>query len=284
MLFGSSGVDSDTAILDVAMSSVGEAPIVQAFVYISIGSMAKETMADYSIATLRTLGGWKGAVYILTDKPSCFVDTAKAYGVVPVKVPDRLSKSIMEIKSLKAMMFEYLPKEINSVIYLDVDIVLQKPVRHFLIDIGSSYKKMHGNFDIGAFPDAEGHYLGFCNGCEKWHSGVLLVRRNEGEGCLKAWGKIITSAEFSTDQESLDAAENRGHCKHLLTMPPSYLLFAKDYIAMALTSGHTFVHITAAGRLETQDYFYKNIIVPRLRGKSGEAAMILSKEKQCGTD
>lgn len=281
LLGGANGSDSDTAILDVALSTAGDPSVVQAFVYISIGAMAKETMTDYSIATLRTLGGWKGDIYILTDNPSCFSSTIKAYDVKPVKVPASMSKNIMEIKSLKARMYEFLPIEVTSVMYLDVDIVLQKPVGHFLMDVGNSLKKMRGTFDIGAFPDAQGHYFGFCSGCEKWHTGVLFMRRYNGQSCLKDWGKLITSGEFDTDQESLDAAESRGMCKHTLTLAPSYLLFAKDYVAMALTSGHTFVHITAAGRLETQGYFYKNIVVPSLRGKSGIAEMEIDKDKEC---
>jgi len=283
MLFGgANGSDSDTAILDVALSSAGAPPVIQAFVYISIGAMAKETMTDYSIATLRKLGGWKGSIYILTDKPSCFSSTIKSYDVIPLKVPASMSKNIMEIKSLKARMYEFLPIEVTSVIYLDVDIVLQKPVGHFLMDVGNSLKKMGGTFDVGAFPDARGHYFGFCAGCEKWHTGVLFVRRYDGQNCLKEWGKLITSGEFDTDQESMDAAESRGYCKGTLTLAPSYLLFAKDYVAMALTSGHTFVHITAAGRLETQGYFYKNIVVPSLRGREpGLAEMDIDKEKEC---
>ena len=283
VLGGANGTDSDTAILDVALASVGAPPVVQAFVYISIGAMAKETMTDYSIATLRTLGAWKGDIYILTDNPSCFSSSIKTYDVKPVVVPRSMSKNIMEIKALKARVYEFLPIEVTSVMYLDVDIVVQKPVGHFLVNVGNSLKKLGGLFDLGAFPDAQGHYFGFCSGCEKWHTGVLFLRRYDGQSCLKEWGKLITSGEFDTDQESLDAAESRRMCEHMLTLAPSYLLFAKDYVAMALTSGHTFVHITAAGRLETQGYFYKNIVVPSLRGDSGVLDREVDKDKECNS-
>ena len=91
------------------------------------------------------------------------------------------------------------------------------------------------------------------------------MRRGRGEGCLKRWEEILLSGQFDTDQESLDAAEKEGACANMLSFPTRHLLFAKDYIAMVLTSGQTFVHLTAAGRPEDTDYFYREIVVPRMR-------------------
>jgi len=292
-ILGSGSSNSDTDILDVALSQGksmgGDHPkVIQAFVYIAMGAMAKESLTEYSIASLRKVGEWKGRIYILTDNPSCFTQAIKAFDVVPAKVPVSKASNLMEIKSLKATLFEYLPIEINSVIYLDVDIMIQRSVGHFLMDIGHSLTKMEkingaNSFDIGAFPDAQGHYLGFCSGCEKWHTGVLLTKRNSGNKCLNNWKHIISSGKYDTDQESLDEAEANGSCKNTLTMPPSYLLFAKDYIGMALTNGHTFLHVTAAGRPEQQGFFYKNIIMPNLRGKLEKEEDLKSIEKspQC---
>lgn len=48
-----------------------------------------------------------------------------------------------------------------------------------------------------------------------------------------------------------------GYCSNALSFPTKHLLFGKDYIGMALTSGQTFVHVTAAGRPEDTDYFYR---------------------------
>ena len=84
---------------------------------------------------------------------------------------------------------------------------------------------------------------------------------------MDAWHKRLLSGRFGTDQESLDDAERSGACPTLrsLALPRRHLLFAKDYIGMVLTSGQTFLHLTAAGRLASQDMFYRDIIVPRLR-------------------
>jgi hypothetical protein len=39
---------------------------------------------------------------------------------------------------------------------------------------GKNDQKLNDNdsfIDLGAFLDAKGHYMGFCFGCEKWHTG-----------------------------------------------------------------------------------------------------------------
>ena len=155
----------------------------------------------------------------------------------------------------------------------------------------------HATFDYGAFLDAKGHYVGFCSGCEKWHTGVVWLQRHAKETielptpitadqsvvesvsvsdksswklsvspalsqtgtkidtetgtgtdtCMNAWETILLSGRYNTDQESLDEAERIGACPSALVLPGKHLLFAKDYIGMALTAGQTFLHLTAAG-------------------------------------
>lgn len=96
-------------------------------------------------------------------------------------------------------------------------------------------------------------------------AGILWLRRNAGTKCLKAWQTILLSGKYDTDQESIDDAErSSGECNNLITLPPKHILFAKDYIGMALTTGQTFIHLTGAGRMDEQDSFYRNFIVPRI--------------------
>ena len=66
-------------------------------------------------------------------------------------------------------------------------------------------------------------------------------------------------------------------------LPSRHLLFAKDYIGMLFTSGQTFLHLTSAGRMDTQDYFYREIVVPRLRNslKPFVNPSILKMKKVC---
>jgi hypothetical protein len=91
------------------------------------------------------------------------------------------------------------------------------------------------------------------------------MQRGVGNTCLKAWEEILLSGKFETDQESIDEAEHQGRCPNAMSFSSKHLLFAKDYFAMFLTPSRTFVHLTAITRLDSQDFFYKNYIVPSVR-------------------
>lgn len=170
----------------------------------------------------------------------------------------------------------------------------QRKSRNIDPEISFSSNYSQPNFDYGAFLDAKGHYVGFCSGCEKWHTGVVWLQRHSKETmalttstsagaesvtedtsasailskkldgtskvsqigtgtgtgtdiCMRAWETILLSGRYNTDQESLDEAERSGACPSALVLPAKHLLFAKDYIGMALTAGQTFLHLTAAG-------------------------------------
>jgi len=284
---------------------------VDALVYVAMGAMAKDHMVDYSISSVRKIGGWTGPVYLVTDSPSCFDEAVAKHGVKLIVVAPLAS--IIEIKALKPKLLGLLPKSVQGLLYLDVDIVVTHNLDSFIKDLSwhlfqqkqkqqqiqlqRSSKSSSGNttliapsiplpFDYGAFPDAKGHYVGFCSGCEKWHTGILWLRRGSGQKCLKAWEEILLSGKFDTDQESMDEAELKsGSCQHAYAMPSRYLLFAKDYIAMALTVGHTFLHVTSAGRIESQDYLYRKLVVPRLRASLGAHLdpSLLEVKKECSS-
>jgi hypothetical protein len=247
---------------------------VEAIVYIAMGSMKDDAMVDYSIASVRSLGKWRGEIYILTDAPECFLKATHDYEAIIVTVPTQ--KSIIEIKALKTKLLNYVPNKVNSILYIDVDVVVTKSLIPFISDLAYSLNQKNkksmqntnntnDSFDFGAFLDAKGHYVGWCAGCEKWHTGVMWMRRGYGNKCLKTWESILLSGKYNTDQQSLDSAEQNGSCSHSISFPTRHLLFAKDYIGMFLTSGQTFIHLTAAGRASEQDFFYRDYIIPMIR-------------------
>eukprot|EP00597_Dinobryon_sp_UTEXLB2267_P007332 CAMPEP_0170088938 /NCGR_PEP_ID=MMETSP0019_2-20121128/23112_1 /TAXON_ID=98059 /ORGANISM="Dinobryon sp., Strain UTEXLB2267" /LENGTH=298 /DNA_ID=CAMNT_0010307481 /DNA_START=162 /DNA_END=1054 /DNA_ORIENTATION=+ len=246
--------------------------LVDAIVFIAMGAMAADPMVDFSIASVRKLGKWKGEIYVVTDSPNCFSPSSSAEGdlrVTVISVPP--AKNIIEIKALKPIILEYLPEHVAGVLYMDVDILVTRPLQLFLGDLQHAAALMwrrHRELpDFGAFLDAKGHYVGFCSGCEKWHTGVVWMHRDASNSfCMSQWRHILLSGKYSTDQQSLDEAERLGRCPQSLSFPSRHLLFAKDYIGMLLTSGQTFIHLTAAGRLADTDWFYRGVIMPRLRG------------------
>ena len=167
--------------------------------------------------------------------------------------------SLIEIKAMKPNLLSYLPASVNASIYLDADILVMKPLGPFLHSLRAEIglQAHSDNFDFAMFPDAKGHYVGFCSGCEKWHTGVIVMRRAQSRRCMREWQNQLLSGRFSTDQESIDAAEREGACPSPVSLSSRHLLFAKDYIAAALSGGHSFVHATGIERLQEQDFFYR---------------------------
>lgn len=254
--------------------------VIDAVVYIAMGSAAKGRLVEYSVASLRDIGEWDGKVLLLTDQTSCFDELLSDQDVSLVQVPQ--VSSVMEIKNIKANIFKYVPEEIKTVLYIDVDIVVAKSIRPFLNEVGAQVDDAQ-DVDMAAFLDAKGHFVGWCDGCEKWHTGILLMFREKGNKCLEAWGTTILSSRYDTDQESLDEAEAAGACSNILPFASSNLLFAKDYLAMVFTSGSVFWHVTAGARLQEQDSFYAKMVVPYLRYclRDRVDPNILVKSKKC---
>lgn len=88
--------------------------------------------------------------------------------------------------------------DVQRVLYLDIDILVTRNIGFFLQDlthllffhqqklyqaaksnlvITSKSEQIDNNklalkLDFAAFLDAKGHYVGFCSGCEKWHTGM----------------------------------------------------------------------------------------------------------------
>lgn len=241
--------------------------LVDGIVYIAMGSMAESDVLDYSIESLVSLGKWNGRIYIITDKSACF-DSLVSHNknLHIINIPP--ANSIIEIKALKTRIFDLIPKssELEKVLYLDADIVVKRDLEPFFFDLsGLLSDNSQNKFDIALFQDAKGHFVGFCSGCDKWHTGILFLQRNQGNECLEQWRINLISERFTSDQESFDEAENQGYCSHVYSLPRKHLLFAKDYIAMLFTSGHSFLHLTSISRIDEQDYFYRSVIVPRLR-------------------
>lgn len=248
---------------------------VQSIVFIAMGKLAKESIVDGSIASIRTVGKWDGAIHILTDRDACF-DAATRDNNVVVMHTDSVD-SIVKIKSMKARLFEYLPNDINSILYVDVDILVTKNLNFFLHDLHQQALARSTPPDFGMFLDAGGHFFGSCSGCDKWHTGIIWMQRGVGAECLKSWEQILLSGKYDTDQESIDEAERQHKCPGAMSFSSKHLLFAKDYFAMFLTPSRTFVHLTAISRIESQDFFYKNYIVPNVRSSLRSSGLSMKK-------
>jgi len=70
-------------------------------------------------------------------------------------------------------------EHVKGVLYLDVDILVTRPLDRFLADLQHSaaamWRKSQQLPDFGAFLDAKGHFVGFCWGCEKWWGSLCTL-------------------------------------------------------------------------------------------------------------
>lgn len=237
--------------MDVATPShelgfISTPQLADAVVYIAASKLAEDSMVDYSIASLRKIGKWKGDIYILTDRIGCFDETVKRFDVKVIQV--QKPANIIEIKSMKSKLFSYLPESVGGVLYLDADILVARNLRQFWRDLSAKILAYHSSigvgslvisqsdglngtvsdmtkhFDFAMFPDAKGHYVGFCSGCEKWHTGIIWLRRDANMQCMRKWEEILLSGKYDTDQESIDDAERTGACPRALSLPDRHLL------------------------------------------------------------
>lgn len=185
--------------------------LVDAVVFVAMGAMASDPMVDYSIASVRKLGKWNGEIYVVTDIPTCFTDAIQEYDIKTIQVPSAKSiieiKSLkprlitlmpphvagvlyIDVDILVTKNLAMFFRDLGTMIYTkqleinhgkDVKKVDESKSKEGALDVVTSTDKKKGvavtleidpPFDFAAFLDAKGHFVGFCSGCEKWHSGV----------------------------------------------------------------------------------------------------------------
>lgn len=100
------------------------------------------------------------------------------------------------------------------------------------------------------FPDAAGHTIPLCWGCDVAHSGVLALARGRSERCLQLWQDAFVGGEeaskgTATDQEALDIAIRESSACKAIWVDRRHLRFMKDPFVMAgFTRTSTFAHFT----------------------------------------
>lgn len=235
-----------------------QAPI-DAIAFICMGAWTQTTILHNAVASLRSTGGWRGPVYVLTDRSDGWPSLRDGYNVDVIHVDGGGSK--LAIHSFKCKMFDVLPSEVGRVLYMDADIIVSRPLTQFFNYL-AEHAATHGDAQhMGFFRDSGGHFWGFCNECDYWHGGVMLATRTVSEPCLHVWCSAIASGRFPADQPALDyISEHEPVCKGMFPMDSRYLMFMKDYTAAFLGPTKTFSHVTAAGRLEEQDWFYRLMV------------------------
>lgn len=228
-------------------------------------------------------------------------------------VGDRNMGVVVNAKMVKMRLFDLLPPSVERVVYVDCDVITQRPLGAFLAAIGrewgqvdsaaaaataaaaaaaatveggstverhpapsppvslrphkgrgmeglSSVPTSTSNGVVGSsasgpstlliFPDAGGHTVPVCSGCDMAHSGVVALARGRSELCLQLWHDAFLGggdggAGTATDQEALDIALREGSGCEARWIDRHHLHFMKDPFVMAgLTRTSTFAHFT----------------------------------------
>ncbi|EDQ91960.1 uncharacterized protein MONBRDRAFT_22664 [Monosiga brevicollis MX1] len=249
-LFSRSG--SDKVSID------GDDAPIDAIVFICMGAWTHTPILEHGVGSLRANGRWAGEVYILTDRDDGWPVMRDEYKATVVTVPAKESK--LGIHSYKCTMFDYLPSHVHRVMYMDADIIVSTSLTSFMTWLGHALEADRGR-NLGLFGDSSGHFWGTCIDCDRWHGGVMVATRGASDPCLQAWCKEIFSGKYTADQAALDyISENEPVCSGMFMMNPQYLMFMKDYTAVFLKPAKTFSHVTAAGRLEDQSWFYRCVV------------------------
>ncbi len=198
--------------------------LIDSVVYISLPPYPPSITLS-SIHSLRYQGHYDGPVYILTTDVSPFNANANIDDlVVVIEVPPTSNP-----KSLKCSMFSHLPPKVDQVLYIDSDIELTSPIAPLAPYLTK----------FSAFQDCGGHYIGWCSGCDPYHTGVLTLHRTNS--LLRPWCDALP--EYPSDQSAFASVASPS------VLPYQFITFSKDYLRRIAGSTHSiFYHKTGLHR------------------------------------
>jgi len=179
--------------------------------------------SKYLVDTLRRLGGYRGPIHVATDRPDAY---AGLDGVHPVRVA---GGDALAAKRQKMRIFDWVPAQ--RALYLDVDVVVGRPIAPFLEAIDGFWERR----PIALFRERSTP--------EPFHAGAFAVDRDASRGLLDRWG-AAHGEDRPRDQVALATVATECDV-HLCD--DSFLLFpTRDTYRTGARA--TFVHLTFTGR------------------------------------
>lgn len=285
-----------------------QTPIVDSIVFIAVGPASQSTSLLYALQSLREEGEWTGPVHVIVEHENDLDCVSKSLGNPPIPIVADMAAlenapsspnggqdagsskgAIAHAKMAKMQLLDLLPGDIKRVLYMDCDILVERPIRPFLelmgrewAKLGNETAKLAGSTagqtpsdaalqpvggtrgivrDRGVqelatsslliFPDAGGHTMPLCSGCDKAHSGVVGLERGRSERCLRLWLKEFAGDKgtgktgTSTDQEALDLVLKKGTGCEARWLDTHHIRFMKDiFVVMGFVKKRTFAHFT----------------------------------------
>jgi len=227
---------------------------ILAFAYVSVGNKSTtETFLLLSISTLRRAGGWRGDVFVITDRVECVPPSATPVVVPPAPASSKRRAEKNERKygkQFKQRLLQILPlSHQRYVFYMDMDILIGSAVGPFLlkaVDDFEANKAAIALFREGTGINGQNDFeISSTEPKALYHGGVFLVSREAtSSACLQHWSVWYTSSS-GADQPQLTRSVNAGVCNVSFLHQESYAQPTND---TAGTYG-TFNHFTRTGRM-----------------------------------
>jgi hypothetical protein len=241
---------------------------VDAVVFVAIGPAATSPVIKWAIQSVVETGEWNGTVYVLTDQPDSIEDA-----LISVVAPDNLNvlnllesgKEAMpwslhsfNAKIVKCRLLHILPVHINSILYIDGDIIVGRSLETFWTNLdriwssgGRRGTALRRDIDVslGMFEDCNAYTAGYCADCNTWNSGVMSIVRGKSDGCLDSWCEAL-AVTGGKDQAALDDVIAQGeHCQDIAALDRGHVRMMKDtFVLNGLVSTKTFNHYTGIFR------------------------------------
>ena len=170
------------------------------------------------VSSLRGAGQFRGKIYVFGDSctPSLGADEAVLLNVADLRLSSSSSSSSSSLSSsndarqaakhIKQAIFEYLPADTQTALYLDGDIVVNYDVARFFMEARTT----SAGTSAGTPPSSSSPWDPECSAYlfrerasvrSIWNAGAMLLDRTYSAPFLKAWtAEIRRHPEFNRDQ------------------------------------------------------------------------------------
>jgi hypothetical protein len=261
-------------------SSVGNTTTsnTRAIFLLSMGKdAAQSTIVERCLLSMRRRGKFIGLVILLTDAPTARYQTLERYDpyfVVLHPLPEDwrwdLSKD-MPYKRFKTYILDYLEldsrlKPVQLVYYLDIDIVVGRPLQTMFEDLERTYKvrPVTNNIDHYGQQRQQDNHLGefsrmsFFKGNWPWRplqGGQFILERHNSNYCLKRWRYWIDAYPLDDkDQSALTRilqedkdCQARSNC----SFSPCHLTIMEQHPHLQFVNETTMIELTRTGNFPT---------------------------------
>ena len=223
---------------------------IDAVVLIVVGRYAKSTMVDQSVASLRQSHLSDSIpILIITDDVECISSALSLsefdnIAIIHSDDSDGPSPSAMYAKLLKMKMFDYIPLHMDTVLYLDLDILASSGFNEHIIPSFDDEAYFDKNCSLIIQPGRPRTFL------EKYSSGSFVAHRVHSSQCLEDWGSLMKTGEYDRDQHAL---YNATSCvRSMCTLPKGIVKWARN-IRTFLPRAPPLIHYTGPSHGTEQD-------------------------------